>query len=67
LLAFILLLGLLPEFIQFSEDRTCEHVLDIDAPILLRVQEEEKLTHCGYYVEWVEILLKLRKLGESRD
>ena len=53
------------QLIQFCQNGTGHHVLDLNFTSPLRIQEKEKFAHSCYHVERIEGLCQVLKLGKS--
>ena len=64
-----ILLGipLLPEFVEFSEDGGCEHVLDVNSSGSLGVEEEEELPDGSHDVFIFEVIVHVFEVNKGRD
>lgn len=63
----LLLVLLLPQFVQFRQNGTGQHVLDVYPAGPFGVQEEEEFAHCCDHVEGIEVFLEVFQLHEGRD
>ncbi len=64
---FFLLMLFLAQFVEFCQNGTGEHVLDVDAAGAFGVEEEEELADGGDDVEGVEVFLQVFQLHEGGD
>lgn len=63
----VLLLSLLPQFVEFGQNGGSQHVLDVDPPSSLGVQEEGELLDGPHDVLLFEVLLHVLQVGEGGD
>ena len=64
-----ILLGVpfLPEFIEFSEDCRCEHVLDVNSSGSLRVEKEEEFPDGSLDIFIFEVIVHVFEMNKSGD
>ena len=64
-----ILLGIpfLSEFVEFSEDGGCEHVLDINSSSSLGVKEEEEFPDSSHDIFIFEVIVHVFEMNKSGD
>ena len=64
-----ILLGIpfLSEFVEFSEDGRCEHVLDVNSSGSLRVEKEEEFPDGGHDIFIFEVIIHVFEMNKSGD
>lgn len=64
-----ILLGVpfLPEFVEFSKDGRCKHVLDVNSSGSLGVKEEEKFPDCSHDVFIFEVIIHVFEMDKGGD
>ena len=64
-----ILLGIpfLSEFVEFSEDGRCEHVLDVNSSGSLGVKEEEEFPDGSHDIFIFEVIIHVFEVNKSRD
>ena len=64
-----ILLGVpfLPEFIEFSEDCRCEHVLDVNSSGSLGVEKEEEFPDGGHDIFIFEVIVHVFEVDKGGD
>lgn len=63
----VLLVSLLPQFVELGQNGGSQHVLDVDPPSSLGVQEEGELLDGPHDVLLFEVLLHVLQVGEGGD